>query len=73
MNTIRQNFLLPKKVKNLLDNAVPKGKQSQFVAEAIEERIVTEKSWKILEAPALLNSKNPLMDAKKMRRNWKRK
>lgn len=73
MNTIRQNFLLPKKVKNLLDDAVPKGKQSQFVAEAIEERIVSEKSWKILESPALLNSKNPLLKARKIRRNWKRK
>lgn len=66
--TIRQNFLLPKNIKNMLDEAVPKGKQSTFVAQTIEMRLNAQKSWQILETEPRLNIKNPLEYAKKIRK-----
>lgn len=58
--------------KKLLDEYVPKGMQSKFVAETIDERLKSKKSWKILEAPVLLDMPNPLIAARKIRREWKR-
>ena len=65
--SIRQNFILPKNVKNMLDTAVAKGEQSAFVAQTIEMRLKAKKSWQILEVSPRLNIKNPLGYAKKIR------
>jgi hypothetical protein len=72
MKTTRQNFLLPIMTKKLLDECVPKGQQSKFVAETIEERLKRKKSWKILEAPVLIDAPNPLTAARKIRKSWER-
>lgn len=67
-STVRQNFIFPKSVKQMLDSAVPKGKQSAFVSQTIEMRLKAKQSWKILEVEPRLNIKNPLVYAKKIRK-----
>lgn len=66
--SIRQNFILPKNVKNMLDAAVSKGDQSAFVSQTIEMRLKAQKSWQILEAEPRLNIKHPFEYAKKIRK-----
>lgn len=70
---IRQNFILPKNVKNMLDAAVPKGDQSAFVSQTIEMRLKAQKSWQILETEPRLNIKHPFEYAKKIRKQFDRK
>lgn len=67
-STVRQNFIFPKTVKQMLDAAVPKGEQSAFVSQTVEMRLKAKKSWQILEAAPRLNIKNPLSYAKKTRK-----
>lgn len=72
MKSYRQNFLIPIALKNHLDKEVPKGKQSKFVAEAIEERLAEKKSWSVLDAPALLGMNEPLTVSANLRKSWRR-
>ena len=67
---IRQNFLLPKTTKDLLNRMVPKGQQSKFVAETIEQRLKAERSFTLLNAPARLEIKKPVGHARKARKQW---
>lgn len=71
--TVRQNFILPKTTKKLLDELVPKGKQSAFAAKVLELQLKSKKSWKILEMPAVLDIKDPIEFARKIRKEWDRK
>jgi hypothetical protein len=49
-NYIRTTVTLPRDVLKELRKFVPRGKYSEYTAEAVLERLAREKSWKFIEA-----------------------
>lgn len=64
--------MLPKTTKDLLNRMVPKGQQSKFVAETIDQRLKAERSFTLLEAEARLTIKDPWKYARTLRKQWDR-
>lgn len=66
-NYTKTTITLPNEILKRLKELLPKGKYSEFTAEAIKEKLAREKSWNILKVKGILRfSKNePFFKSKK--------
>lgn len=53
-NYVRTTITLPKELLKTLKKRIPKGKYSEYTAEALKEKLAKERSWNILEAKGSL-------------------